>query len=129
MGAGRPTKLDDAMQQKARDYLAMHKNGENNPEEELIPRAVGLALYLGVSKAITYVWKDENDEFLDTFSAIQSLQERKLLSQGLSGGFNAAITKLALANHGYREKTATDITSGDKPIKNEWHLHPTDGKS
>jgi len=48
-----------------------------------------------------------------------------LLHKGLNSEFNATIVKLALSNHGYSEKTSTDVTSGGQPIKNEWHIHPT----
>lgn len=43
-------------------------------------------------------------------------QERQLLNGGLTGQFNAAITKLMLANHGYGERQTIDHTSSDNSM-------------
>ena len=50
-----------------------------------------------------YAWaKDENKrEFSDILDQINTKQECVLLDNGLTGKFNASITKLMLGKHGY----------------------------
>ncbi|MDF7480882.1 DNA-packaging protein, partial [Proteus mirabilis] len=47
---------------------------------------------------------------------IMAFQEMKLINSGLAGDFNATITKLMLANHGYSEKQEVDHTSSDNSM-------------
>lgn len=98
----RPTKYNNEMQAKADEYLSTYKELGS-----VIPSVAGLSIFLGVSKATIYNWGKEHDEFLDTLRVINSTQESELLNQGLVGSFNATITKLALANHGYSDKVET----------------------
>jgi len=44
-------------------------------------------------------------------------QERVLLANGITGEFNAAITKLVLAKHDYSDKVSQDVTSSDGSMK------------
>ena len=48
-----------------------------------------------------------------------------MLSGGLGGAYNAAITKLMLANHGYSEKVQQDNTSSDGSMTPERTIDPT----
>ena len=41
------------------------------------------------------------------------MQAVSLINSGLAGEFNSAITKLMMANHGYRERTETDHISSN----------------
>ncbi|MDF7387072.1 DNA-packaging protein, partial [Proteus mirabilis] len=56
---------------------------------------------------------DLGREFSDTLDGIMAFQEMKLINSGLAGDFNATITKLMLANHGYSEKQEVDHQSSD----------------
>ena len=115
MTAGRPTKYNPELVEKAQEYLDRQR-GKNAPEangfREVIPSACGLALELGVSETTLYRWRDEEDkaEFRDILDGIQFKQKQLLLNHGLSGEFNSAITKLVLGKHGFHEKTETDST-------------------
>jgi hypothetical protein len=113
------------MADKANEYI------ENYADHgDAIPSAVGMAVYLNVAKSTLYKWADDNHfDFSDTLEFCNDAQHVRLMNQGLTGEFNATITKLALSNHGYSEKTQTDVTSGGEPIKNEWHIHPTTSKA
>ncbi len=100
MPAGRPTAYNDEMLQKAAEYI---DHGYVD-QKDIIPSVVGMCGYLGVARATLYNWGDAHKEFLDILDACNEKQERILMSGGLSGEFNAAITKLALGKHGYSDK-------------------------
>ena len=106
--AGQPTKYNDEVLAQAIDYL------EDCPD--IIPSAVGLAVHLKVSRKTLYNWadKEENEEFANVLELINDAQHHKALNNGLSGDYNATITKLVLANHGYHEK---------QEIKQETHAY------
>lgn len=118
---GRPSLLNEALLEKAKYYLM----GGFKEIENLVPSTAGLCCYLGVSKSAVYEWSKDTvenrsdpirKEFMDTLEAIQTKQEMILHNGGLSGNFNAVITKLMLTNHGYSDKTATDVTTNGESI-------------
>ena len=91
------------MLERAKAYAG----GDFTSQGDQMPSIVGLAKYLGVARATLYKWCDDGDkpEFSDTLEFLEDEQERTLFNKGLTGDFNAAITKLALGNHGYSDKT------------------------
>ena len=103
---GRPTGYSSEVQAKADTYL------EKNTR--VIPSATGLAVFLGVSRSTIYKWVESFPTFSDTLDEILSNQELDALDGGLNGDFNPAISKLVLANHGYREKQESEIIIKDK---------------
>ena len=110
---GRPSKYDDAMQFRADAYLYIYEE----QLQEVVPSHAGLAVYLGVCKDTLYEWAKHHSMFSDTLQKIKSNQEKCLINRGLSGKYNAQITKLMLANHNYSEKT--DVNHGgqkDNPV-------------
>ncbi len=122
MPAGRPSDYNDSILEIANAYL---ENFETK-HSHVIPSVAGLAKVLKKNRDTLYQWAKEEDkkEFSDILRQIVSEQEFTLLNKGLSGDFNPAITKLVLGKHGYSEKNQTDITSGGKTIKNDWHIYP-----
>lgn len=79
-----------------------------------VPSIAGLACEIGVHRETLRLWgKDENNTFFGILSKIAEMQERELLKGGLSGGFNAPITKMMLSKHGYSDRIETDHTSSD----------------
>ena len=121
MPAGRPTKYTPELLNKCYQYIDEWKN-----QGDMIPSHEGLMLFVGISKTCCYDWAREEDkeEFSSILDNILVMQRRELINKGLSSEFNSNITKLVLGKHGYHEKQETDITSGGKEIKNEWHIHP-----
>lgn len=101
----RPTEYSEEILRQAREYL-------DNYEEQgdSIPSIAGLSDTLKKSRETMYAWaKDpEKQEFSYTLAQIEAKQHRVLLSKGLEGEFNAAITKLLLHNHGYSDKQEVD---------------------
>jgi hypothetical protein len=109
---GRPSKLTDEVMAKVEDYI---KNYANYGDP--FPSAAGLADELGISRKTIYNWADSNPNFLRMLDAINAKQERVLLANGITGEFNAAITKLVLAKHDYSDKVSQDVTSSDGSMK------------
>ena len=114
---GRPSLFNQSMIDKTKEYIAFfqsHRTAEEwENETELIPSIAGLALFLGVSRSTLYEWAKHNKSFSDTLEDLLGTQEVSLLNGGLRGRFNAQISKLALANHGYSDKQEIDNKSSD----------------
>ena len=109
MITGRPTKLTDALIEKAAKYA----NSDYMTQSEVIPTIEGLAVYLDVSRSTIYHWKTENRDFLDILDGLMARQAKELFSNGLTGDFNPTITKLILTKHGYSDRVEQDVTSSD----------------
>ncbi len=105
---GRPRKVTNTVE-RAKEYL----DGAYEGEGDAVPTAAGLACFLGVARSRIYAWAEEDPDFQDMLGAIQAKQERMLVNRGLTGDFNATITKLMLAKHGYTDKSEVDNKSSD----------------
>ncbi len=108
---GRPTKYTPELLRKTADYL------ENYQETgDLIPSVAGLAQVLGTARETLHAWSNDKNKlvFSHMLKQLQSIQERALLSGGLSSTFNSTITKLVLSKHGYHDKP--DSSQGDTGI-------------
>lgn len=105
---GRPSELADCLV-KAKEYLL----GDYETFGDVVPSVAGLACYLGKSREAMYEYARNNEDFSDTLENIKTMQENKLINKGLTGEFNATITKLMLSNHGYSEKQEIDHQSSD----------------
>lgn len=108
---GRPSKLTEEALEKAEHYV------ENFKEYgDVVPTVVGMALALGVSTVSVYKWaqsEDPNERFVNSFMKIDQLQHKGLVNGGLTGGFNPAVTKMMLTNHGYSDSRKIDHSSTD----------------
>lgn len=104
MALGRPTKYSDDILAAAWDYIDNYKK-----HEDVIPSIAGMACALNIAKSTLYLWAEDSDkDFSDILAKCNQKQEKVLLNGGLSGDFNAAITKLALGKQGYSEKIEND---------------------
>ena len=125
--AGRPSEFDEHINEMTREYLDSY--------DSQIPTLAGLSLHLGVNKSTIYAWNDATshkdglvaDEIYSQFSALlgnlKAEAEDKLIEKGLTGDFNAAITKLMLTKHGYSDKEHKEISGPDGgaiEIDHEW---------
>jgi hypothetical protein len=132
MKVGRPTKYSEEIQTKAEEYLSkcnfeldeFHKTrGERSDSYERIakfklPSMAGLALHLKVNKSTLHEWRDANEEFSVTLDELMQLQEEMITEGSMNGVFNPTISKLLLmSNHGHKEKTDIDHTSGGEPLQ------------
>ena len=109
--AGRPTKYNQKIQQKADEYVAGAHIGAQDP----VPSVAGLACYLDANKQTLYNWADQHPQFLDTLERCKERQEKLALMGGLTNEFNASIVKLLLNNHGYSDKQQVEH-SGNMPL-------------
>lgn len=105
---GRPTKYNEDLQAHADRYIF-----DYHEQEDVIPSAAGLCVWLGISRPTLHEWERIHPEFSATLAAIRELQEKVALNKGLTGAFNSTIVKLVLANHGYSDKQEIDHRSGD----------------
>lgn len=121
MAGGRPTSWSLELEEKAWEYV----NGGWRDVEHAVPMVVGLCSFIDRSSTAVYEWeKDEDKEFKDIVKAIKEAQHLELFNKSLTGEYNASMSKLMLTKHGYSDKIDNDVTTGGKPIKNEWHIHP-----
>jgi len=82
-----------------------------------LPTLEGFAVFIGVNKTTLYEWEKDHEEFSNALDLIRSEQQERLINNGLAGTYNSTIAKLILSsNHGMREKTDTDVTSGGERI-------------
>lgn len=109
---GRPSKYNEEMLKKAEHYII----GGFSADEDVIPTMAGLALYLKVDKTTLYEWAKKHEEFSHSLNRLNYHQEKITLNQALINKFNAHIAGKVLANHGYTDKSAFDLTSSDKSM-------------
>ena len=116
---GRPTKFNDDMLAKAYDYLENYQS-----VGDMVPSIAGLADELGICEKTCYNWAEKFPSFLQSLERIKTKQHRRLLNGGLANELNPTIVKLGLTtNHGYTDKSATDLTSqGDKIESMAWEV-------
>lgn len=105
---GRPSKYNSELQAQADRYIYDYAE-----QEDVIPSAAGLCVWLGISRPTLHEWDRAYPEFSNTLAAIRELQEKVALNKGLTGAFNSTIVKLVLANHGYSDKIEQSHTSPD----------------
>lgn len=111
---GRPSEYDPKVVQAVTDYLQTCGR-----EQTKLPKLTEFYRYIGISPQCADEWKDKYPEFGDACKRIEERQEEQLVDDGLYGGkeVNPGMAIFLLkVNHGKVEKTATDITSGGKPI-------------
>lgn len=102
MAGGRPTKYSLELLELAKSYI----DNFEPTETELMPMICGLAMHMNISRDTIYDWASQEDkaEFSDIVDRVMEKQEAMLFAGGLSGNFNASITKLALTKHNYSDK-------------------------
>lgn len=107
MPGGRPTTYNEEVIAKAYDYL------ENCPD--VIHTVVGLCIHMGRAKSLIYDWikQDDKQELSDIVSAVNELQEQKLILGSITNELNASISKMMLSKHGHVEIKVSDNTSSD----------------
>jgi hypothetical protein len=106
----RPSEYTPEIAAQAWDYLETYESKYG----DAIPSIVGLACAINRSDTTLYNWdKEDKPEFFGILAAIKEKQQKVLLNKGLTGDFNAAITKLVLGKHGYHDKQDTELTGKD----------------
>src|SRR3990167_9912462 len=121
MSAGRPTDYNEAMLLKAQEYLSYAQDtvDAHGKAQIRIPKAEGMALYLGISRSTLYKWAGEHDQFSDIVERMNQMQAERLIDKSISGEYNATIAKLLLIKHGYSDKQEIDHTTRGESILSE----------
>jgi len=127
--AGRPTKYNDEILEKAKEYVS---GGFLNQDEE-VPTQEGLALFIGVHRSTLHDWASQPEKhlFSDILEECNQRQTVMLMSGALKGDLNANIAKLMLGKQGYSEKHQQELTGAEGgAIKTEstWIVQPVKGK-
>lgn len=125
MAGGRPTEYNDEILKKAKEYIVSCKDSKKAVR---LPKAEGLALYLGVTRKTLYNWADEHEEFLHMLEEINNNQVEKLIDNGLSGKYNSTIAKLVLAKHGYKDQVGLSGEGEGEAIKIDSNVAGAIGK-
>ncbi len=117
MPSGRPTKLNDALIEKANHYIDHY-----DEYDHAIPSVVGMAVVLNVGKTTLYRWaEDETNIFRDILAKCNDFQEHTLINKGLRNEINPTIAKLALGKHGYSENVKNENTGPNGgPQEHKW---------
>lgn len=106
---GRAFRTEEEMRLMIEEYFAYCK------ETEIPPLLVGLSQWMGICKSALYRYiKGDFDTDLNRFSKILELAkdytEHDKIINGLSGKYNASLTKFVLENnYGWSEKKAVEI--------------------
>jgi hypothetical protein len=114
MPIGRPTKYNDAILEKALNYVANYE-----AVGDLIPTSEGLACELDIARSTIYKWADEHPDFSDALTLAQEWSqacwETKLEDMMVTRDVNAPLVKLYFANRfKWTDKGAVDESEEEK---------------
>jgi len=126
MSAGRPTEYKPEYCNQAEVYLMNCEDTltERGKIQVKLPTTDGFARFLGVARSSLYLWEKSHPGFSDALDKIRNEQQERLINMGLSGDYNSTIAKLVLSsNHGMKEKSETDVTSGGEKVTFGWNVH------
>lgn len=113
---GRPTKYKKKFAKRVDEYIKSKADTRDGIHLKVqIPSFEDFAVWLGVSRKSLQRWEKNHEEFAIALDKIRSEQRQRLIENGLSGKYNAAIVKLMLMNnHGMRERA--DVTTDETAI-------------
>lgn len=140
---GRPTDYDPKFIDEVDKYLKANQDkevevvkqrnddkGYEMLEHKLkvkLPTREGFALFIGVQRQAIWEWSKKYDGFNYALRKIDTEQQKRLINAGLSGEYNSTIAKLILSsNHGMKERTDTDITSGGEKVGSFNYITPNE---
>lgn len=107
-GPGRKTSWTKALEKKAWAYA----NGKWKDVEHAFPSIVGLCSILKVARSTVYLWAEHEDKQFDQIlEHINSEQELIVMNLSIKNEYNATISKLVLAKHGYHDKSEVEQTN------------------
>lgn len=118
LNEGRPSKYDSKYIESVSEYLAECVDTYTNGKLKVkIPTIEEFATYIDVNKTTLYEWQKDHPQFSNAIERIKTEQQTRLINSGLSNEYNSTIAKLMLSsNHGMREKSDTDITTGGERL-------------
>ncbi len=115
--SGAVSKFTDDTINAINDYIDNYQNYDH-----AIPSVAGLAEVIDIRSSTIYRWAEADKPLIrETLEKLEDKQHRILLDSGLKSTFNSTITKLALHNHGYSEKTETNLNVGEIPSIDDYY--------
>lgn len=109
-------KYIDGCEDEVRELVSGYTRlGTEMYREKLIvhlPSIEGLSLELNVSVSTIYEWQKIYPDFSEVIKKLLAKQAHVLLNKGISGDYNAVISKVLLTKHGYREGTEHSGVNG-----------------
>lgn len=107
---GRPSSYTDDVPNKVKSFV------EQCLENDRLPTRAGLSNYIGVTKDTLIKWGEENKQLFDALKGLDQLQEDEVWQRALKGEYNSNIAKLLLHNHGYSDKSQSEIETKGDPL-------------
>lgn len=106
---GRPTRYVTKFPVCVTDYT------NNCLKDSKFPTIEGLAHHLGIGTRTIYDWREQHKDFSQTIETLLDAQKQLLITNGLTGNYNARFAMFLLkANHGMTEKeTIVDATQNN----------------
>ena len=119
MDVGRPTDYNEQILKDTESYIEScedevtqvvtgeSEKGFTTYKEKVrvkLPSIEGLAFKLRVNRDTIYEWEKKYPEFSDIINVLRAKQAERLINMGLSGDYNAFITKALLGKHGYSDR-------------------------
>lgn len=109
-------------------YKPMVVDKQVYQEPTYIMRAMtidALTVFLGISRD-TWIRYREDDDFCEICTYV----DQTIRSQKFEGAAAGVLKENLIARElGIKDGVDADITSGGKPVKNEWHVHPVTTKA
>jgi hypothetical protein len=109
---GRPSKYHETFIQEVDKFIEQRK------KENKLPTLAGLAVQLNVTEDTLANWAGKHKRFLGAINRLKHIQ-RDILITGVyedSKAHGSGGIFLLINNHGFKNKTETDLTSGGKPL-------------
>jgi hypothetical protein len=109
---GRPSKYTPQLLALAESYIDNFSELDN----DVIPTNEGLCEWIGINDDTLYEWLKHEDkkEISEVVKQVQKKQKRIISNSGITGEFNANISKLFLSQHGIIEKKQIEQTTTHK---------------
>lgn len=107
---GQPTKFNEGVIKKAKDYLAFSLKNKN------LPLIEELARICEVDSDTINNWTDKNEEFFGAIKRIKELQKERIILKGFSAKNPTFSIFMLKANHGMME-TEKQVLIADRDMK------------
>lgn len=108
---GRPSKYDEHLIDTMRTYVG------RCVEDNVLPTVEGFACIVDVDADTVGAWSKKHKRFLGALKKLKTTQCQMLEQSLYKGGSNAAGPIFLLKNnHGFKDRTEQDITSGGKAL-------------
>ena len=107
---GRPVEYTEEVVDKVGEYA------QQCLETKRFPTRAGLSLYIGINKKTLWEWDKKYKQLSNALAKFDAMQEDEVWEKALKGEYNSNIAKLLLHNHGYSDKSQSEIETKGDPL-------------